>query len=73
MLGNILVLLSKSVRNLGLAFENQLYFDEQINNVTRKVIVNLINISCIVKVIDEDSKLKLVHWLVFSKNDFRIN
>ena len=70
MLGTIPVQLSNSVRNLGFVFDCQLNLDEQINNVKRKVIVNLINISCIAKFIDKDSKRKLVHGLVFSKIDF---
>ena len=70
MLGNIPVQLSNSVRNLGFVFDSQLNFDEQINNVKRKVIVNLINISRIAKFIDQDSKMKLVHGLVFSIIDF---
>ena len=52
MLGNIPALLSNSVRNLELVFDNLLNLDEQIINVKRKVIVNLINISRITKVID---------------------
>ena len=63
MLGDIPVQLSNSVRNLGFVFDNQLNLNEQINNVKRKVIVNLINISRIAKFIDKDSKMKLVHGL----------
>ena len=69
MLGNILVQPSNSVRNLGFVLDNQLNLNEKINNVERKVI-NLNNISRIIKFIDKDSKIKLVHWLVFSIIDF---
>ena len=66
MLGNIPVQLSNSVRNLGFVFDSHLNLNEQINKVKRKVIVNLINISRIAKFIDQESKMKLVHGLVFS-------
>ena len=66
MLGNMPVQISDSVRKLGFVFGNQLILEEQINNVTRKVIVNLIYISRIVKFIDKDSKMKLVDGFVFS-------
>ena len=56
MLGHMPVQLSNSVRNLGFVFDNQLNLNEQINIVRRKVIANLINVSCIAKVIDKDSK-----------------
>ena len=71
MLGEIPVQLSKSVRILGFVFDYQLNLNEQINNVKRKVIVNLINIFCIAKFIDKDSKMKLLHGQVFSINNFR--
>ena len=70
MLGSIPVQISNSVRNFGFVFDTQLNLDEQINNVKRKVIVSLINISRIAKFIDQESKMKLVHGLVFSKIDF---
>ena len=54
MLGNIPVLLSNSVRKLGFAFDSHLNLNEPINNVKRKVVVNLINISRIAKFIDKD-------------------
>ena len=66
MLGNIPVQLSNSVRNLGFVFNSHLNLNEQINNVKRKVILIPINISSIAKIIDQDSKIKLVHGLVFS-------
>ena len=56
MLGNVPVQFSNRVRSLGFVFDNQLNLDEQINNVKRKVILNLINISRIAKSIDKDSK-----------------
>ena len=59
MLGNIPVQLSNSVRNLGFVFDSHLNLNEQINNVKRKVIVNLINISRIAKFIDQELKMKL--------------
>ena len=49
MLGNISVQLSNSVRILGFVFDSHLNMNDQINNVKRKVIVNLINISRIGK------------------------
>ena len=52
MVGNIHVHFSNVVRNLGFVFDSQLNLDERINNVKRKVIVNLINISRIAKFID---------------------
>ena len=70
MLGNISVNLSRNVRNLGVTFDDQLTLNEQINNVKRKVIVNLINISRIAKFVDKDTRMKLVHGLVFSVIDF---
>ena len=70
MLSNIPVQLSNSVQNLGIVFDSQLDLDEQINIVKRKVIVNLIYISRIAKFIEKDSKIKLVHGLVFSIIDF---
>ena len=70
MLGNISVDLSRNVRNLGVTFDDQLTLNEQINNVKRKVIVNLINISRIAKFVDKDTRMKLVHGLVFSVIDF---
>ena len=57
MLGNIPVQLSNCVRNLGFVFDSHLNLNEEINYVKRNVIVNLI---------DQDSKMKLVHGLVFS-------
>ena len=73
MIGNIPVQLSNSVRNHGFVFNSHLNLNEQINNVKRKVIVNLINISRIAKFIDQESKIILVHGLVFSKFDFCYN
>ena len=70
MLGNTPVQISGSVRSLGFVFDNQLNLDEQINNVEKKVIVNLINISRITKFMNKDSKIKLVHELVFSITEF---
>ena len=70
MLDDILVQLSNSVRNLGLVFDIQLNLNEQINNMMRKVIINLINISRIAKFIDKDSKIKQVILLVLSIIDF---
>ena len=68
LLGNIPVQLSNSGQNLGFIFDNQLILNEEINNVKRKVIINLINVSRIAKFIDNDSKIKLVHGLVFFYN-----
>ena len=70
MLGNIPVYFLKSLRNLGFVFDNQLKLNEQINNVKRKVIVNLIDISHLANFIYKDSKMKLVHGLVFSITEF---
>ena len=70
MVGNILVKLSNSVRYHGFVIDIQLNLNEQINSVKRKVIVNLINIYRIAKFINKDSKMKLVHGLVFSIIDF---
>ena len=70
MLGNTPVQLSNSVRNLRFVFDSQINLNEQINNVKRKVIVNLIDISRFAKFIDQESKMKLVHGLVFSIINF---
>ena len=52
--------------NLGVVFDSQFILIEQIYIVKRKVIVSLIKFSCISIFIDKDSKIKLVHGLVFS-------
>ena len=70
MLGTTSVGLSKSVRNLGFILDNKLTLSDQINNVKRKVIVNLINISRVAKFIDEGTRMKLMHGLVLSVIDF---
>ena len=69
-LGIMLVKISNSVRNLVFVFDNQLNLDEQMNNVKRKINVKLINISRIVRFIDKDSKMKLIHGLVYSIINF---
>ena len=56
MLGSIPFKISNYVRNLGFVFNNQLNLDEQVHNVTRKVIVNLIIFFRIAKFIDKESK-----------------
>ena len=71
MLGIIPIQISNSVRNLEFVFDNQLSLDGKIDNAMRKVIDNLINVSRITKFIDKDSKMKLVHGLVFSIIHFR--
>ena len=68
MLGDKPVQLSNSAQNLGFVFDNQLNLNEQINNLKRNVIVNIINISRIAKFIDTDSKMKLVRGQVFFYN-----
>ena len=66
MLGDKPVQLSNCVRNLRFVLDNQLNFNEQVNDVKRKVIAN--NVTRNAKFIDKDSKLKLVHGLVFFYN-----
>ena len=58
MLDNMPVKFTNTVRNLAFVFVNQLQLDEQSNNVKRKIIVNLINISRIAKLLTETQKLK---------------
>ena len=70
MLGDIPFQLSNSVWTLGFVLDNQLNLNEQNNNVTRKVTVNLISFSRITKFIDKDFKMKLVHGLVLSIIEF---
>ena len=70
MLGYIPAQLSNCVRKLGFVSADQLNFIEQINDVKRNVIVNLINISRIVNFIDKESKMKLILGLVFSITEF---
>ena len=67
---SIPVQISNSVLNIGFVFDNQLNLDEEIKNVKRREIVNLINFSRVAKFIDKDLKIKLVHWLVFTIIDF---
>ena len=55
-LGNTPNQLSNSVLNQRFVFEFQLNFNEHIINAKRKVIVNLISVSRIVKFIDKNSK-----------------
>ena len=70
MLDSIPIQLSNNHRNLGFVLDNQLSLKYQNNIVKRKVIVDLNNISRIARFIDKNSKMKLVHELDFSINDF---
>ena len=68
--GNSVVTLADQVRSLGVILDQTLTLKKQLNNTKRKVIYNLINISRISKYINEASRMKLVHCLVFSVLDF---
>ena len=70
MLGSVPVKISNNVRNLGFVFDNQLNFDEQVHNVTRKVIVNLTDFFSHCQIYSQRLEIKLVHRLVFSVIEF---
>lgn len=59
-----------TIKSLGVTIDKGLSLKPQIKNVKRKAIGNLINISRISKFLDEGSRLKLIHGLVFSHIDF---
>ena len=61
---------SSTVRNLGVIFDENLSMKQQANNVKRKVIGGLVNISKIAKFINKESRIKLVHGLVLSQLDY---
>ena len=61
---------SDAVRSLGILVDKNLDMHDQLKNVKRKAIGNLINISRISRYIDESSRMKLVHGLVMSHIDF---
>ena len=64
------VSLSSKVRNLGVIMDSSLSLRDQLINVKRKSIGNLINIAHIADFLDQSSRMKLVHGLVFSQIDF---
>ena len=68
--GTSTVTLSQKVRSLGVIVDQNLTLKPQLNNTKRKAIYNLMNISRISKFINESSRMKLVHGLVFSVIDF---
>ena len=64
------VVLSEKLKNLGFIFDQSLTLSNQINNVKRKAIGGLINISHISSIINKKYRLQLVHSLVISHLDF---
>ena len=55
---------------MGIFDDKQLMMRDQLRNIKKKTIVNLVNISRISKYIDRSSTMKLVHGLIFSNIDF---
>ena len=68
--GNSVVTLAEQVRSLGVILDQTRTLKQQLNNTKKKVVFNLINICRISKYINEASRMKLVHCLVFSVLDF---
>ena len=62
--------IDEKIRSLGVILDNKLTMAQQISQVKKKAMFNLINISRISNFIDRNSRLKLVHGLVFSQLDF---
>ena len=68
--GESLAQVSVWVRNLGFIFDSNTDLRKQINQVKRKVINDLLNISRIPRFVDKSSRRKLVHDLILRKIDF---
>lgn len=70
MVSDTVIPFSEKVKSLGVIIDRDLSLKQNINNIKRKAISNLNNISRISKFIDQPSRMKLVHGLVFSVIDF---
>ena len=64
------VIPKKSVRNLGVIFDETLCFKEQINQISRVAGYHLRNISFLKKYLDESTLKKLIHNFVITRLDF---
>ena len=62
--------LENPIRSLGIMFDTNLTLRNQIQSAKKKAIFNLLNIVRIAKFINKDSRIKLMHNLVFSHLDF---
>ena len=64
------LIFSDNVRDLGFIIDKNIDLKAQLQKTKGKSIGNLINISRIAKYLDRNSKIKLIHGLVFSHIDF---
>ena len=58
------------VRNLGVIFDSNMSFNNQISNISRSVRYQLRNLSFIRKCLTKDATEKLIHALISSRLDF---
>ena len=69
-IGNVEAKVSRTARNIGVVFDDEVLLGEHIKYITKQAFYNIRNISKIRKFLTEESTKTVVHALVISRMDF---